>query len=173
MPPWKTFKESVKGLPEPSDGFYPIPQNKLEFYSLLKPGNNWKNLPVGLQKKAMKNAFFSEGGKTGFFRRLSWDQPAPTLLTSPLMKATSLVHPEEPRSLSIYEYKRLQCFPDDWKLCGSVRDWFRQIGNAVPVKLAEAVGKAIMGHKAGKKIDKRFAGFKYSRYNNTSDETWR
>ena len=60
------------------------------------------------------------------------------------MPATDLAHPELNRPLSIQEYKRIQEFPDDWKLSGSLRNQYKQIGNAVPVNLAYAVGRSLV-----------------------------
>ena len=54
------------------------------------------------------------------------------------MPATDLAHPELDRPLSIQEYKRIQEFPDNWKLSGSIRNQYKQIGNAVPPKFALA-----------------------------------
>lgn len=42
------------------------------------------------------------------------------------------------------EYARIQTFPDEWGFAGTVAAQYRQIGNAVPVNLAWAVGRAIM-----------------------------
>jgi hypothetical protein len=53
------------------------------------------------------------------------------------------VHPDEQRTLSVAECLRLQGFPDDWQLAGSVRDKFLQLGNAVPVPLAYAAAQSI------------------------------
>jgi len=47
------------------------------------------------------------------------------------------------RILRIDEIKRLQTFPDDWRLEGTTEKQWRQIGNAVPPLLAETLGKAI------------------------------
>ena len=49
------------------------------------------------------------------------------------MPATDLGHPVEDRPLSVQEYKRIQEFPDNWKLSGNLRNQYKQIGNAVPV----------------------------------------
>jgi DNA (cytosine-5)-methyltransferase 1 len=53
------------------------------------------------------------------------------------------------RILRIEEVKRLQTFPDDWHLAGRVEDQWRQVGNAVPPLLAEALGRSIASHLAG------------------------
>ena len=80
----------------------------------------------------------------GFYRRLSYSQPSPTLVTSPVQKATMMCHPTQNRPLSIREYARIQQFPDDWIFIGTSAEKYRQIGNAVPVGLAEALGKAVL-----------------------------
>ncbi len=52
------------------------------------------------------------------------------------------------RRLTLLEVKRLQGFPDDWILCGSKSDAFRQVGNAVPTVFGEVLGKTLIGHLA-------------------------
>lgn len=54
------------------------------------------------------------------------------------------IHPWEARGLSPREAARIQTFPDDYIFTGAQNLWYAQIGNAVPVKLAEAIGKGIM-----------------------------
>ena len=120
----------------------------------------------------MGKAYALSGGKTGFYRRIRFDRPCPTLVTSPTMPATDLCHPTEDRPLSIEEYKRVQGFPDDWHICGNTMDVYKQIGNAVPIALGKAIGQAIVDDMRGKKHDPRFDGFSYSRYKRTSDRTW-
>lgn len=53
------------------------------------------------------------------------------------------IHPWDYRGLSPREAARIQTFPDDYIFYGSHNSWYAQIGNAVPVKLAEVIGKEI------------------------------
>jgi DNA (cytosine-5)-methyltransferase 1 len=171
LPPWKTFKEATHDIQKKSHTHINFPEKRLRFYRMLKPGQYWKHLPEDLQKEALGASFYAGGGKTGFLRRLGWNQPAPTLVTNPAMPATDLAHPVKDRPLSVEEYKRIQEFPDDWKFAGSILDQYKQIGNAVPVSLGKAIGKVIMNSIKGRSA-KLYPNFQYSRYANTNDTNW-
>lgn len=174
LPKWKTLRDAFDCLPEGVEHHYiKFPESRLQFYRLLKEGQNWKNLPVDMQKKALGKAFYTAGGKTGFYRRLSFDKPSTTLLTSPAMLSTALTHPIENRPLSVEEYSVIQGFPLDWEFCGSLADIYRQIGNAVPIKLGEAIGRTILAHMRGyTSSNELFDSFPYSRYKNTDEVSW-
>jgi DNA (cytosine-5)-methyltransferase 1 len=174
LPNWKTFKEATAGLIKNSPNCLTFPEKRLRFYRMLKPGQYWKHLPnEEIKKEALGKSYFSGGGKTGFLRRISWDSPAPTLVTHPAMPATDLCHPCEDRPLSVEEYMRIQQFPDDWIIEGSLLNKYKQLGNAVPVGLGKAIGKAILEHRSGKAWNEdNFTNFNYSRYKNTSYEEW-
>lgn len=167
---WNVLKSCLGKIPE--HNHLNFPEKRLKYYRLLKPGQNWKNLPEELQKEAMGKSFYSGGGKTGFLRRLAWDKPSPTLVTHPAMPATDLAHPELERPLSVQEYKRIQEFPDKWQLAGPLVQQYKQIGNAVPVGLGYAVGKLVMNCLSGNKVV-QIESFKYSRYKNTKDVAWK
>ncbi|WP_286710536.1 MULTISPECIES: DNA cytosine methyltransferase [Sphingobacterium] len=167
---WNTFKKAVKGISDECD-YIPFPEKRLKYYRMLTAGQNWRNLPAEIQPEAMGKSFYLGGGKTGFYRRIAWDRPAPTLVTHPAMPATDLGHPEENRPLSIQEYKRVQEFPDSWVIEGSILDKYRQIGNAVPVSLGKAVGDCLMNALKDRKTN-NIQDFKFSRYTNTSDSAW-
>lgn len=77
-------------------------------------------------------------------RRLSLDEPSLTLTCSPCQKQTERCHPLETRPLNIREYARIQTFPDYWQFQGSMNEKYKQIGNAVPVNLAWAVGRSLI-----------------------------
>lgn len=172
LPKWKTFKQAVYPLGEIEHEYIKFPEKRLKYYRLLGNGENWRNLPEDLQREAMGASFYSGGGKTGFLRRLNWNLPSPTLVTHPAMPATDLAHPSEDRPLSIQEYKKIQEFPDDWIIEGSLVEKYKQIGNAVPVGLGYAIGNLLMKLMQEKPI-KNYPGFKYSRYIGTNDQTWK
>lgn len=171
LPKWKVFKDAVEGMEEIEHTHVEFPESRLRYFQMLRPGQYWKHLPEGLQKEALGNSFYSGGGKTGFLRRLDWDKPCCTLVTTPNMPATDICHPVANRPLSIQEYKRIQQFPDDWQVCGSLSDQYRQIGNAVPVGLGAAVGHAILNHMSGKSSQPP-VDFPFSRYKGTDETTW-
>lgn len=116
---------------------------KLKVMRLISEGGYWKDLPLGIQKKFMGASYFLGGGKTGMARRLSWSEPSLTLTCNPAQKQTERCHPSETRPLTVREYARIQCFPDDWDFIGSVSSQYKQIGNAVPVNLGYHIGLAI------------------------------
>lgn len=170
LPAWRTFREATKGLPR-RQHHLEFPSDRIKYYEMLKPGEYWRHLPPELQQEAMGNSYFAGGGKTGFFRRLAWSRPSPTLVTHPAMPATDLAHPTQNRPLSIEEYKRIQEFPDDWAVCGSLIQQYKQLGNAVPVGLGAAIGRLIRAHDDGRSLPIP-DGFRFSRYRNTSDRDW-
>ena len=171
LPMWRTLREALAGLEHVEHHNVSFPEDRLRFYRLLNPGQYWKHLPEEMQRQALGKSYFSGGGKTGFLRRLACDKPSCTLVTAPNMPATDICHPTEHRPLSIEEYKRIQQFPDHWEVCGSLKDQYRQIGNAVPVGLGEAIGRAILRHMAGESAQPP-SNFQYSRYKGTDEVAW-
>ncbi|MGX6447177.1 DNA cytosine methyltransferase [Patulibacter sp. S7RM1-6] len=78
---------------------------------------------------------------TSAYGRMHLDQPAPTLTTRCTTPACGrFVHPTEPRGISLREAALLQTFPATYAFAGGHDRVERQIGNAVPVRLAEALG---------------------------------
>lgn len=120
------------------------PERKVEILARVPQGGYWRDLPDDLQREYMKKSYFLGGGKTGMARRLSWDEPSLTLTCSPAQKQTERCHPEETRPLTVREYARIQTFPDNWEFSGPISAKYKQIGNAVPVNLAYAVGRSVV-----------------------------
>lgn len=120
------------------------PKRKAEILKMVPPGGYWRDLPDTVQREYMMKSYYLGGGKTGMARRLSWDEPSLTLTCAPAQKQTERCHPEETRPLTVREYARIQTFPDDWQFAGPVSAQYKQIGNAVPVNLAHAMGRALV-----------------------------
>ncbi|MBW4039888.1 MAG: DNA cytosine methyltransferase [Acidobacteria bacterium] len=169
--PWVSFREAVEPLKGVEHHFASFPLKRMEYYKLLKAGQNWRNLPEDIQSVAMGDSFKSGGGKTGFYRRLAWDKPSPTLVTRPNMKATDLCHPKELRPLSIEEYAAIQTFPATYRFSGRLDDQYRQIGNAVPCHFAYQIGQHLLRFDAGQNVGGEKSA-RLSRYVNTDEASW-
>jgi DNA (cytosine-5)-methyltransferase 1 len=149
-PPWKTVRDAIHNLrlnPGPHSEYSP---RVARFFEMVPPGGNWRHLPKDLQLEALGEASYAAGGgKTGFYRRLSWDLPSPTITGRANRKGSALCHPEAVRPLSVKECARIQGFPDDWTLLGSMNRQYMQVGNAVPVSLGKAIGRAVLAAATG------------------------
>ncbi|CAL9028724.1 unnamed protein product [Prunus brigantina] len=89
-------------------------------------------------------AFTYEQGKSKRpFARLWWDETVPTVLTFPTCHSQAILHPEQDRILTLRECARLQGFPDYYRFCGTVKERYCQVGNAVAVPVARALGYAL------------------------------
>lgn len=141
---WNTLWSAIHDLENDIGDCASFSSDRLKYLKLIPQGGNWRNLPVDVCKDAMGGAYESGGGKVGFYRRLDYKQPCPTLVTSPVQKASMLCHPTQNRPLSVKEYARIQQFPDDWIFKGTTAAKYRQIGNAVPVGLAKALGQVLV-----------------------------
>ncbi len=148
--PWKTLRDALDGLKDDKMERTEFPKWG-KYLKHIPAGGCWVDLPENLKKEAMGRAANSDdpkrkgkqGGRTGFFRRLSWDKPSPTLVTSPSQMGTCLCHPDEDRPLTVKEYAKLQGFPAGWKFIGSTSQKYRMIGEAVPVPLAKVIAKTV------------------------------
>lgn len=128
----------------PSSQGQRYPEKKQQVMALVPEGGDWRDLPPDVARDYMKGSYGLGGGKTGMARRLSMDEPSLTLTCAPAQKQTERCHPYETRPLTIREYARIQTFPDEWTFSGTVTAQYKQIGNAVPVNLAWAIGRSIV-----------------------------
>ncbi|MGK7929626.1 MAG: DNA cytosine methyltransferase [Spirulina sp.] len=136
------LRDALKDCPKSMGVEYKT--RKKEIMKLVPPGGNWRDLPVEIQKEYMKSSYYKGGGRTGFAKRLSWDEPALTVTCSPAQTQTERCHPDETRPLTVREYARIQTFPDDWQFTGSLSTQYRQIGNADPVNMAYHLGQSLI-----------------------------
>jgi DNA (cytosine-5)-methyltransferase 1 len=141
--PWSTLRDALTGLKDEHPVIMDFSPRKKSFLARVPPGSNWRSLPVDVQKQSMGRAWHAKGGRSGWWRRLTFDLPCPTLVTMPNHASTSLCHPTETRALSIREYARIQEFPDDWEFAGTTAEQYAQVGNAVPTRLGRIAGTVI------------------------------
>lgn len=151
LTPFKTLRDAIGGafddaIPELMN-FSP---RKLKYLAMVPPGGNWRSLPEDIQKESMGKSWYLKGGRSATWRRLSWDFPSPTVVTMPNHASTSMCHPEELRALTVGECAAIQEFPTDWEFLGTTAQKYRQIGNAVPIRLGRVAGEAIASVLSGK-----------------------
>jgi DNA (cytosine-5)-methyltransferase 1 len=151
---FKTVRDAIwdlQGDPGPHSSYTDLVRS---YFDLVPEGGNWRSLPPELQEKALGGSYKAGGGKTGFYRRLAWDRPSPTITGRANRKGSALCHPSASRPISVREAALLQGFPPEWKITGAMNTQYMQVGNAVPVHLGTAIGRAIQIHEqdqSGKK----------------------
>lgn len=119
-----------------------LSEQNLERIRALKPGEDWRALPHHLLPPGMRRAHRKD--HTRRYRRMKWDGIARAIITrfrDP--KSGEYTHPEQDRTISIREAARIQSFPDWFVFEGSHTEQYEQVGNAVPVLMARAIGREI------------------------------
>ncbi len=115
------------------------------------PNGTWDDWDTALLPQCYKNVTNKNFYKN-VYGRMSWDDMAPTLTTQFIrLSSGRFGHPEQNRALSLREGALIQTFPKDYYFDTSISNTSiaRHIGNAVPPKLGEAIGKAIKKHLRG------------------------
>ena len=108
----------------------------------IPPGGNRFDLPPHLRLDCHKR--IKRKGAWGPYGRIRRIGPAPTMTTKCTTPSCGrFVHPTEHRGISLREAALLQTFPPRYRFVGSHGSIERQIGNAVPVRLAEALGLTV------------------------------
>jgi DNA (cytosine-5)-methyltransferase 1 len=152
---WPTVGESIGDLPEPPADYTEhseffnhqaarVRQPNIERFSHVPEGGGWRDIPFDLRLKCHQVVDTSKGGWPDVYGRLRWDGQCPTI-TGGFDSFTRgrYGHPHSDRPLTPREAARLQGFPDWYRFLGNRHDVRHQIGNAVPVTLAAAIGGAI------------------------------
>lgn len=158
---WPTVGETIGDLPDPPSDFsdhpdYPnhqaarVTPKNIERFSYVAQGGGWQDIPWDLRLACHRTVDVKRGGWPDVYGRLEWDGQCPTI-TGGFDSFTRgrYGHPVKDRPLTPKEAARLQGFPDDFAFQGTRYDIRHQIGNAVPVPLAEAVGRSIAAALAG------------------------
>ena len=112
-------------------------QLSLDRYAAIPPGGNRKDLPDHLLAPCWRG---HTGGSGDVMGRMHWDKPSVTIRTEFWKPEKGrYLHPEANRPITHREAARLQGFPDEYLWYGSKSEIGRQIGNAVPIRLAEGI----------------------------------
>lgn len=112
----------------------------IEIYRRLPQGANSLHESIeDIMPYKRRNGIF----KDKYFK-LDESQICKTITSHMRFDCNMYIHPWEARGLSPREAARIQTFPDDYVLTGAQNSWYAQVGNAVPVKLAKAIGDGIM-----------------------------
>ncbi len=144
LPPFRTLGDVIgEGFFDPDPSMMNFSPRKLKYLAMVPPGGNWRNLPEEVQKESMGKSWYLKGGRSAYWRKLSFDFPSPTVVTMPNHAGTSMCHPKELRALTVGEMAAVQEFPREWKFAGSPTDKCRQIGNAVPPRLGQVAGRVL------------------------------
>ena len=156
----ETVREAIGNLPPIEAGAMDAkdPMHQSSFLSEInykrilvsKAGGTWRDWPNELVAECHKK----KSGKTypSVYGRMSWDEPAPTITTQFFGFGNGRFgHPEQNRAISLREGAMLQSFPPEYKFTPPgepIRKKMlgRLIGNAVPVKLGEVIGRSILNH---------------------------
>lgn len=142
--PQKTHTNSYKTAGEALDGVHDGLPNMyytnssdetIEKMRHIPQGGYYDDLPDRLKTRDDDGNIVKRYGT--YLRRVDPDEPSLTINTN------LFIHPDEDRYLTLREMARLQQFPDSFEFTGNKGDVLKQIGNAVPVGLAEAIGESI------------------------------
>lgn len=106
---------------------------QVEKMSYVDPGENWQELP---EEYKPSGSYPSHA-----FHRLDPKKPSRVLPAN--ASSTSILHPEDDRQITVREFARIQSFPDNYIFKGTIAGKYRQVGDAVPVKLAEKLGESL------------------------------
>jgi DNA (cytosine-5)-methyltransferase 1 len=121
----------------------------MEMVKRIPEGGSWKDIPYeNLTERFQKiRDNMEKYHSPKFYRRFSLDEIIGTITASAQPENCGIIHPTENRRYTIREIARIQTFPDDFVFSDdTLRDvvaMYKVIGNAVPVKLAEVIARAI------------------------------
>jgi DNA (cytosine-5)-methyltransferase 1 len=109
------------------------------FNRLPQGGNSLHSCIEDIMPYRHRNHMFKDK-----YYKLKDDDVCKTITSHMKFDCNMYIHPRQARGLSPREAARVQTFPDSYVFMGAKNIWYAQIGNAVPVKLAEVIGEVIM-----------------------------
>jgi DNA (cytosine-5)-methyltransferase 1 len=131
------------GFVDPCPEMMDFSPRKLKYLAMIPEGGNWRSMPEAMQRESMGKTWHLKGGRSAYWRRLSFAFPSPTIVTMPNHASTSMCHPTEVRAITVGEAAAIQEFPREWEFSGTAQSKFRQVGNAVPIRLGTVTGEVV------------------------------
>ena len=147
LPPIEAGESDEKDRLHVSSSLSPLNLKRIKHST---PGGTWRDWP----KTLIAECHQRDSGKTypSVYGRMKWDEPAPTITTQSFGFGNGRFgHPQQNRGISLREAAILQSFPKGYRFIQSsekvrFKEVGRWIGNAVPVKLGQAIAKTIASH---------------------------
>ena len=109
------------------------------FVRLPQGGNSMHESIKDIMPYESRNNIFKDK-----YYKLKSDDVCKTITSHMKFDCNMYIHPTQARGLSPREAARIQTFPDDFIFYGPQNSWYKQIGNAVPVKLAQIIGEEVI-----------------------------
>lgn len=164
LPVWKTVWDAISDLPAPAGLQIRNVKPPLDLHFGRQPTDvslkRYKAVPLGgnrfdLQRNALhltpKCWIRKKSGGTDLFGRLWWDRPSVTIRTEFFKPEKGrYLHPDQHRPITHREAARIMSFPDNFKFRGTKIEIARQIGNAVPPLLGEAIAEVVLEILSGR-----------------------
>lgn len=141
--PKTEFQEYIRRhvVPEYAHRLYdhitrPVRDDDREAFEIMTPDTKYSELPENLRR--YRSDIFADK-----YKKLDENDLCRTITAHIAKDGYAFIHPRQPRTLTVREAARVQTFPDNFRFSGPPSAAFKQIGNAVPVRLGEAIGGAI------------------------------
>lgn len=115
----------------------PVREDDRIAFEMMTSDTKYSELPSELQR--YRTDIYNDK-----YKRLDENDLSRTVTAHISKDGYSYIHPRQARTLTVREAARLQTFPDDFRFSGPPSAAFKQIGNAVPVRLGEALGRAVL-----------------------------
>ena len=144
-----TLRQTFRDLPDndPNDEHWELSPQAKDLLEFIPEGGSWKNVPYERLPERLRKIRdnMAKYHSPNFFRRFAWHEIAGTVTASGTPENSGVLHPTENRRYTIRELARIQTFDDEFVFYGkSISSKHKQIGNAVPPKLAELVASCVM-----------------------------
>ena len=115
----------------------PVREDDRKAFEQMTASTKYSDLPAELRR--YRSDIFNDK-----YKRLDENDLSRTITAHIAKDGYGFIHPRQPRTISVREAARLQTFPDDFRFSGPPSAAFKQIGNAVPVRLGKSIGEAVV-----------------------------